>query len=58
MKVSLDEEKSALAASQNAHEETTNELQSTREDLEAKNTRLGELNALSFRMKNPPQEQR
>ncbi|KAK9772499.1 hypothetical protein SCAR479_10872 [Seiridium cardinale] len=57
LKVSLDEEKSALAASQAAHEETTKELQATREDLEAKNTRLGELNALSFKMKSPPQEQ-
>ncbi|KAI1860864.1 uncharacterized protein JN550_011179 [Neoarthrinium moseri] len=55
--MSLEEEKVAHEASKSIKEEVTKELQSIREDLEAKNTRLGELNALSYRMKNPPQEQ-
>ncbi|ETS75873.1 hypothetical protein PFICI_12817 [Pestalotiopsis fici W106-1] len=55
--VSLDEEKSALTAAQSALEKTTADLQLTRDDLERKNTRLGELNALSFNLKCPPQDQ-
>ncbi|KAH6660884.1 hypothetical protein BKA67DRAFT_69285 [Truncatella angustata] len=57
LKTSLEEGQSAIAASKAEFEEATNELHSIREDLEAKNTRLGELNALSYKMKSPPQNQ-
>lgn len=57
LQVSLEEEKSALAAAQVALEKTTADLQSTRKDLDKSNTRLGELNALSFKLKSPPQDQ-
>lgn len=57
LKTGLEEKKEELAASQAANDESSVELRSAREDLEVANTRLGELDALSFRMKNPPQEQ-
>lgn len=57
LQVSLEEEKSALAAAQVALDKTTSDLQLTRKDLDKSNTRLGELNALSFKLKSPPQDQ-
>ncbi|KAF7525469.1 hypothetical protein G7054_g11057 [Neopestalotiopsis clavispora] len=57
LQVSLDEEKSALAAAQVALEKATTNLRLTRDDLDKKNTRLGELDTLSFKMRSPPQVQ-
>lgn len=57
LQVSLDEERSALAAAEVALEKATTNLRLTRDDLDKKNTRLGELDTLSFKMRSPPQVQ-
>ncbi|KAH8681741.1 hypothetical protein BX600DRAFT_505395 [Xylariales sp. PMI_506] len=53
---SLEEERSSLAATRALEEQARTELQFVKDELEAKKTRLNELAALTFKMKNPPQD--
>jgi chromosome segregation ATPase len=56
LKLDIEQERSNSTTARYAEEEARTELQSTREELEAKTIRVNQIDALTFKMKNPPHQ--